>query len=281
MHCCSFEMQNKPVKPSGPSQSNAHGTFGSFVSVARDFPPLIASVAPVSSSPMLVLDDSCVVERDLSCHVMGRVKDNNSYSKHRIITKEGFVHVKLRLIMVMYALNAYNDFVSDETCCLVDMIVSHFMLSLKKRFAKMGEELFTWYPSFLETMESVLYSVDESKHGARILNDGAQNSDVESDDECNVDGVSETVFSDNVDECNVDGHGKETEKQQQQGSRWNNVAIIIGAFMTFGLMDERLGSYVIASGARCFDSVYYVIVLWCHVGRGDTRLLGRNPKPQN
>ncbi|GKD98597.1 hypothetical protein Tco_1382494, partial [Tanacetum coccineum] len=31
------------------------------------------------------------------------------------------------------------------------------------------------------------------------------NSDVESDDECNVDGVSETVFSDNVDECNVDG----------------------------------------------------------------------------
>ncbi|GKD25895.1 hypothetical protein Tco_1232109, partial [Tanacetum coccineum] len=57
---------------------------------------------------------------------------------------------------------------------------------------------------------------DESKHGARILNDGAQNSDVESDDECNVDGVSKTVFSDNVDECNVDGHGKETDKQQSE-----------------------------------------------------------------
>ncbi|GJT98183.1 methyltransferase-like protein 17, mitochondrial [Tanacetum coccineum] len=55
---------------------------------------------------------------------------------------------------------------------------------------------------------------DESKHGARILNDGAQNSNVESDDECNVDGVSETVFSDNMDKCNVDGHGKETDKQQ-------------------------------------------------------------------
>ncbi|GJZ67817.1 hypothetical protein Tco_0631057 [Tanacetum coccineum] len=36
------------------------------------------------------------------------------------------------------------------------------------------------------------------------------------DDECNVDGVSETVFSDNVDECNVDGHGKETDKQQSE-----------------------------------------------------------------
>ncbi|GJV28597.1 hypothetical protein Tco_1385045 [Tanacetum coccineum] len=45
---------------------------------------------------------------------------------------------------------------------------------------------------------------------------GIRNSDVESDDECNVDGVSETVFSDNVDECNVDGHGKETDKQQSK-----------------------------------------------------------------
>ncbi|GKD82595.1 RNA-directed DNA polymerase, eukaryota [Tanacetum coccineum] len=80
-----FERANKPVKPSGPSQSNAHGTFGSFVSAARDFPPLIASVAPVSSSPALVLDDSCVVERDLSCHVMGRVKDINSIPNLRIL----------------------------------------------------------------------------------------------------------------------------------------------------------------------------------------------------
>ncbi|GKD38181.1 RNA-directed DNA polymerase, eukaryota, partial [Tanacetum coccineum] len=91
-----FERANKPVKPSGPSQSNAHGTFGSFVSAARDFPPLIASVAPVSSSPALVLDDSCVVERDLSCHVMGRVKDINSIPNLRILlAKEGFEHVKL------------------------------------------------------------------------------------------------------------------------------------------------------------------------------------------
>ncbi|GJT72268.1 RNA-directed DNA polymerase, eukaryota [Tanacetum coccineum] len=64
--------------------------------------------------------------------------------------------------------------------------------------------------------ESVYTSDDESKHGAKILNDGAQNSDVESDDECNVDGVSKTIFSDNVDECNVDGHGKETDKHQSE-----------------------------------------------------------------
>ncbi|GJX85669.1 RNA-directed DNA polymerase, eukaryota [Tanacetum coccineum] len=53
------------------------------------------SVAHVSSSPALVLDDSCVVERDLSCHVMGRVKDINSIPNLRILlAKEGFEHVK-------------------------------------------------------------------------------------------------------------------------------------------------------------------------------------------
>ncbi|GKD30138.1 hypothetical protein Tco_1240916, partial [Tanacetum coccineum] len=59
-----------------------------------------------------------------------------------------------------------------------------------KVFVARAKELFTWNPSFLEPKESVYTSDDESNHGAKILNDGAQNSDVESDDECNVDGVS-------------------------------------------------------------------------------------------
>ncbi|GKB53635.1 RNA-directed DNA polymerase, eukaryota, partial [Tanacetum coccineum] len=88
--------------------------------------------------------------------------------------------------------------------------------SLARAFVARAKELFTWNPSFLEPKESVYTSDDESKHGAKILNDGAQNSDVESDDECNVDGVSETIFNDNVDECNVDGHGKETDKHQSE-----------------------------------------------------------------
>ncbi|GKF93978.1 hypothetical protein Tco_0283678 [Tanacetum coccineum] len=83
-------------------------------------------------------------------------------------------------------------------------------------FVARAKELFTWNPSFLEPKESVYTSDDESKYGAKILNDGAQNSDVESDDECNVDGVSEIIFSDNVDECNVDGHGKDTDKHQSE-----------------------------------------------------------------
>ncbi|GKA55450.1 RNA-directed DNA polymerase, eukaryota, partial [Tanacetum coccineum] len=50
-----------------------NGTFGSFVSAARDFPPLIALFAHVSSSPALVLDDSCVVNVTLHVICKGKV----------------------------------------------------------------------------------------------------------------------------------------------------------------------------------------------------------------
>ncbi|GJT80550.1 RNA-directed DNA polymerase, eukaryota [Tanacetum coccineum] len=116
--------------------------------------------------------------------------------------------------------NFGSSFARKRLCILTkqpESILEKFKVIFKgKVFVARAKELFTWNLSFLEPMESVYTSDDESKHGARILNDGAQNSDVESDDECNVDGVSETVFSDNVDECNVDGHGKETDKQQSE-----------------------------------------------------------------
>ncbi|GJY43317.1 RNA-directed DNA polymerase, eukaryota [Tanacetum coccineum] len=230
-----FERANKPVKPSGPSQSNAHGTFGSFVSAARDFPPLIASVAPVSSSPALVLDDSCVVERDLSCHVMGRVKDINSIPNLRILlAKEGFEHVKLSYLGGLWVLieldnegskqkfldhvgvnswfctllNAYNDFVSDERVVWVDIEGIPLHVWSRETFAKIGNKWGealdiedNFGSSFARKWLCILTKQPES-----IL-EKFKNSDVESDDECNVDGVSETIFSDNVDECNVDGHG--------------------------------------------------------------------------
>ncbi|GKA20416.1 RNA-directed DNA polymerase, eukaryota [Tanacetum coccineum] len=93
-----FERANKPVKPLGPSQSNAHGTFGSFVSAARDFPPLIASVAHVSSSSALVLDDSCVVERDLSCHVHGVMERVVGWTLKGIPFMFGLANVLPRLV---------------------------------------------------------------------------------------------------------------------------------------------------------------------------------------
>ncbi|GJR47077.1 RNA-directed DNA polymerase, eukaryota [Tanacetum coccineum] len=208
-----FERANKPVKPSRPSQSNAHGTFGSFVSAARDFPPLIASCCHVSFLTRLFWDDSCVVERDLSCHVMGRVKDINSIPNLRILlAKEGFEHVKLSYLGGLWVLieldnegskqkfldhvgvnswfctllNAYNDFVSDERVVWVDIEGIPLHVWSRETFAKIGNKWGealdiedNFGSSFARVAESVYTSDDESKHGARILNDGAQNSDVD------------------------------------------------------------------------------------------------------
>ncbi|GKD35159.1 RNA-directed DNA polymerase, eukaryota, partial [Tanacetum coccineum] len=116
--------------------------------------------------------------------------------------------------------NFGSSFARKRLCILTkqpESILEKFKVIFKgKVFVARAKELFTWNLSFLEPKESIYTSDDESKHGAKILNDGAQNSDVESDDECNVDGVSEIIFSDNVDECNVDGHGKEMDKHQSE-----------------------------------------------------------------
>ncbi|GJT73640.1 RNA-directed DNA polymerase, eukaryota [Tanacetum coccineum] len=250
-----FERANKPVKPSGPSQSNAHG---------------------------------------IPLHVWSRetfAKIGNKWGEALDIED-----------------NFGSSFARKRLCILTkqpESILEKFKVIFKgKVFVARAKELFTWNPSFLEPKESVYTSDDESKHGARILNDGAQNSDVESDDECNVDGVSETVFSDNVDECNVDDHcyviastslshppgftplknsvyaranvGEICEMvisvnmprvdakvmgpftgglgtKTKNGVRWNGEAIIMGDFNDVRTMDERLGSSFNASSARCFD----------------------------
>ncbi|GKA87001.1 hypothetical protein Tco_0808712 [Tanacetum coccineum] len=175
-----FERANKPVKPSGPSQSNAHGTFGSFVSAARDFPPLIASVAPVSSSPALVLDDLL----SKRCCLGGTLKDHTLFGLEKRLQ---------RLV------NNWGEALDIE---------DNFG-SLLLRFEARSEGTFLLGSSFLNLRRSVYTSDDEIMHGAKILNDGAQNSDVESDVECNVVVFPGHFFSDNGMNVMFDGHGKE------------------------------------------------------------------------
>ncbi|GJS89129.1 RNA-directed DNA polymerase, eukaryota [Tanacetum coccineum] len=90
---------------------------GSYVNVVNG--SYIAAVPGpyISSASVLVLDDSCVVERDLSNHAMGKVKDVNSIPNlWTLFTDEGFSVVKL-----MYLGDAVHDFVSDERIVWVDI----------------------------------------------------------------------------------------------------------------------------------------------------------------
>ncbi|GJS40795.1 RNA-directed DNA polymerase, eukaryota [Tanacetum coccineum] len=219
-----FERANKPVKPSGPSQSNAHGTFGSFVSAARDFPPLIASVAPVSSSPALVLDDSCVVERDLSCHVMGRAL-NSFWSMYAFLMPIMILFVlndvvgrTLRLSQFCWSRETFakignkwgealdiednfgSSFARKRLYILTkqpESILEKFKVIFKgKVFVARAKELFTWNPSFQE-LGVFFTSDDRIMHGLEFYDGGrfvmsSQKRNVK------VDGVSETVFSDTV-----------------------------------------------------------------------------------
>ncbi|GJT39044.1 hypothetical protein Tco_0938909 [Tanacetum coccineum] len=142
----------KPLKTIVPFQSNAHGTFGSFVSAARDFPPLIASVAPILT-PFLPIGS---------------------------IAKEGVNS------WFCNASNAYNDLFSDERVVWVTLKVSPLHdLVFEKRLPKIVNEMgrgkvfvarakrdfLLGFRVFLKLRGSVYTSDDESKHGAKILND--------------------------------------------------------------------------------------------------------------
>nr|GFC47013.1 RNA-directed DNA polymerase, eukaryota [Tanacetum cinerariifolium] len=67
----------------------------SFVNVVKGNPPFASSTS-FPDSPSLVLDDSCVNNRDLSRHVMGKVKDISSIPNLcTLLTKEGFPETNL------------------------------------------------------------------------------------------------------------------------------------------------------------------------------------------
>nr|GFA36525.1 RNA-directed DNA polymerase, eukaryota [Tanacetum cinerariifolium] len=61
----------------------------------------------ISSTSALVLDDSCVVERDLSKYAMGKVKDVNSIPNLRnLLMDEGFFDVKLKYLGTIFGDNS-------------------------------------------------------------------------------------------------------------------------------------------------------------------------------
>nr|GEU30160.1 RNA-directed DNA polymerase, eukaryota [Tanacetum cinerariifolium] len=135
-------------------------------------------LTPSLITPALVLDDSCVSVRDLSRHVIGRVKDLIYIPNLRsFLTKEGFSDVKLT-----YLVAAIYDFVSDERVVWVDIegkrlciktkhadnILEKFKVIFKgKVYMARAKELFTWTPIFLDHKGSEYISDDESLHGAK------------------------------------------------------------------------------------------------------------------
>ncbi|GKB63926.1 RNA-directed DNA polymerase, eukaryota [Tanacetum coccineum] len=139
---------SKTYNSTGFRQSNAHVHADSNAIVVNGNSPLIVPGTSISPSTALVLDDTCVIERDLSKQAMGRVKDVNSIPNLRtLLMDEGFSDVKLMYLGGMWVLfefdkedtkvnmmqhtgvkswfhviqDAVHDFVSDERIVWVDI----------------------------------------------------------------------------------------------------------------------------------------------------------------
>nr|GEX23856.1 RNA-directed DNA polymerase, eukaryota, reverse transcriptase zinc-binding domain protein [Tanacetum cinerariifolium] len=180
-------------------------------------------LTPSLITPALVLDDSCVSVRDLSRHVMGRVKDLNYIPNLRtLLTKEGFSDVKLAYLGGMWVMieldneatklkllqhigfNSWfhvlqatiHDFVSDERVVWVDIE---------------GVPLNVW-------SQSEYISDDESLHGAKNKSVGSQHREDDMVDNSDAEGVFETFFGDkhpspNNSVCNI---SKKVVEQQSE-----------------------------------------------------------------
>ncbi|GKA80294.1 RNA-directed DNA polymerase, eukaryota [Tanacetum coccineum] len=95
LHANVARFDRPPIHSSRPNISTRPAANGasSFASVLKGNPNTFNHIA---SSPAMVLDDECVVERDLDNFVMGEVKDFSSINNLRVLlSNEGFQHVRL------------------------------------------------------------------------------------------------------------------------------------------------------------------------------------------
>ncbi|GJW92884.1 RNA-directed DNA polymerase, eukaryota [Tanacetum coccineum] len=154
-----FERPSVQSSRVAPPFRPAHAA-ASFVSAVKG-----VSAPSISVSPALVLDDSCVVTRDLDNFVMGEVKQFSSINNlHILLSKEGFTNVKIAYLGGMWVMlelpssnsktkilkhvgvaswfnslsNAQSDFVSRERIVWVDIEGVPLHAWTRNTFIKIG-----------------------------------------------------------------------------------------------------------------------------------------------
>ncbi|GJT37555.1 RNA-directed DNA polymerase, eukaryota [Tanacetum coccineum] len=84
-------------------------SFASVLNIGRGNPSKV-----IDSSPTIVLDDECLIERDFSCFLIGKFKDINALPNlYLILSNEGFENVKLTHLGGLLQ-PACDSFVCDE-----------------------------------------------------------------------------------------------------------------------------------------------------------------------
>ncbi|GJR94726.1 RNA-directed DNA polymerase, eukaryota, partial [Tanacetum coccineum] len=286
-----YERPSKPHHPHPQPRVHSRPSPGSFAGVVKDPTTQYHPPSPPASSPALVLEESCFIGRDLSRHVMGKVKDLHSIPNLMILlAKEGFPEVKVSYLGGLWVLlelvnvatckklaqhigvnswfsviqPAMADFVCEERVVWVDIegiplhlwsrdtfikigskwgatmdieenlvnsfarkrlciktnvagnILENFKVIFKGRvYLVRAKELFAWTPSFIESKDSGYGSDDDSIHGFNNKSGDKRSADVGMDDDSDLEGVSETIFSTSTHNSNHNSE-KHVDLQQQE-----------------------------------------------------------------
>nr|GEU62599.1 ubiquitin-conjugating enzyme 25 [Tanacetum cinerariifolium] len=172
--------------------------------------PIHSSRPTNLTSPAMVLDDSCVVKRDLDNYVMGeRIVwvDIEGVPLHAW-SRSTFNKIGSRWGEVMELEECKDDFFTRKRICIKkkpeDNILKKFNIIIHgKIFVLRAKELFLWSPVFKDVAEVVYCSDDESVKGADE-NNVETSKQVNLDAESDVEGVSETYFGEHDDNLGND-----------------------------------------------------------------------------
>nr|GEU36292.1 nucleotide-binding alpha-beta plait domain-containing protein [Tanacetum cinerariifolium] len=173
---------SRTEKPFNSQQTN--NGVGSYANIVNGISTGMQTLV-ISSSPALVLEDSCLIDRDLSNHVLGKVKEFLSIANlHTIIKDEGFLDVKVSYIGGLWV--------------LLELTLMDIKLNLMNHIG-----VKSWFHTIQEACddfvsdERIVWSSDVESVHASINNElNRPPNGEEPDDEFmnNEDGVPETIF---------------------------------------------------------------------------------------
>nr|GEW64643.1 DNA polymerase zeta processivity subunit [Tanacetum cinerariifolium] len=195
LHANVVRFERSPIhfsRPTNPIRSDNTGA-PSFASALKGNPNI---PLPISSSPAMVLDDSCVVTRDLDNYVIREVKQFSSINNLRVLlSNEGFQNLKLAYLgglWVMIELESSKTKTKFMQHVGVASWFSH-LCNAQSDFVSMERIVWVDIEVFKDVVEVVYCSDDESVKGANE-NNVETSKQVNLDAESDVAGVSETYF---------------------------------------------------------------------------------------
>nr|GEU39708.1 RNA-directed DNA polymerase, eukaryota [Tanacetum cinerariifolium] len=191
-----------PVRNPLPKSSNIHG---SYVNVVKDIKKPISTSVPsnlppyISSSPALVLDDSCVVSRKLHNYVMGEVKQFSSITNLCVLlSNEGFSNVKLAYLGGLWVMIELESIKSKANFMKHVGVASFFIRLCNAQLDFVSRERIVWVDIEgvpLHVWSRATFHKIGAKWGGEGKN-GGSSKHVNSDDESDGEEVSDTYFGD-------------------------------------------------------------------------------------